>query len=476
MRWSIRNQILVAVSLLLLLAVAGTAAATALLAARRSDAERLRELQRLVQTLGDAQFPYTGSVLQKMHGLSGAEFVAQGASGQIAASTLPAKIEPANLLGAAPDATTFMHLSEFPITMLAGRSYFAARVRGNGAAGVHSLYILYPVQSWQEARWDAMWPPLAVGSVAFVLAFAVSAWLAHRSAARIGLVRELFSKLVAQQFPTVPAQPPHDEIYDLQIAANQLSARLAGMQEGIRRTERLRLLAQLAGGLAHQLRNAATGARMALQLHQRRCPSPAHEESLAVALRQLTLMETQISGLLSLGHPTQRSSQPGNLQEILSEMERLLQPVCRHAKVDFSIAVAMSREDADVSDSDEIRAALLNLALNAIEAAGAGGRARIEAESEDGHVRIRVIDSGSGPPSSLRESLFEPFATSKPEGVGLGLALAQQAAVRRGGSLTWSREAECTTFVMTWPVDRVSADRDPPDPCPVHAPASLQQL
>ena len=55
-------------------------------------------------------------------------------------------------------------------------------------------------------------------------------------------------------------------------------------------------------------------------------------------------------------------------------------------------------------------------------------------------VIVEVADSGPGPPPELADSLCEAFVTSKPEGVGLGLALAQRVAADHGGRLSWSRE------------------------------------
>ena len=110
-----------------------------------------------------------------------------------------------------------------------------------------------------------------------------------------------------------------------------------------------------------------------------------------------------------------------------------------------------------------MRAGLLNLVLNAIEAAGNGGRAPL-ARANAEPLAGRVGDSGKGPPAAVRSTLFEPFVTSKPEGIGLGLALAQAAAQEHGGELSWSRIDGQTIFTMS-----LAAAGGPADDSPVVA-------
>ena len=102
-------------------------------------------------------------------------------------------------------------------------------------------------------------------------------------------------------------------------------------------------------------------------------------------------------------------------------------------------------------DRTSLRAAILNLTLNAIDAAGPGGEIGLEVRNVGGAVEVEVADNGPGPPSELACSLFEPFVTSKPEGVGLGLALARQVATDSGGTLSWSRSGKETRFRLTVP-------------------------
>src|SRR6185436_14855659 len=91
----------------------------------------------------------------------------------------------------------------------------------------------------------------------------------------------------------------NDELLDLGRSVNEMAQRLAHFQETSRRTERLRLLGQVSGGLAHQLRNGVAGARLAVQLHAQDCPAGADHEALTVALRQLSLVEMHLKKFLN---------------------------------------------------------------------------------------------------------------------------------------------------------------------------------
>ena len=91
--------------------------------------------------------------------------------------------------------------------------------------------------------------------------------------------------------------------------------------------------------------------------------------------------------------------------------------------------------------------ALDNLLRNAIEATVAAKdlgrqptpRVRVAARAEGDSARVVVEDNAGGPPSGFEEQLFQPFVTSKPKGIGLGLSMARQAVERQGGHLGFER-------------------------------------
>ena len=444
-----------------ILAVATIAVSAAWFSAQRIERATLRQLSNIVGTLSTSTLTYTAPILKKMQGLSGAEFVALSPNNKVVAATVPLNQDMLAESKNAPLIAAGKSFSEFVSLQNGDTRYFTARIRADGAANVGTLLVLYPEASWREARWEAVWPPLVIGGVTILLVVAISVWLAHRISSRVQFVQQLLAEIASGRFPQIETDGALrsgvgnsrrlNELDALIDSAGELSLQLQSLQETIRQTERVRTLAQLAGGLAHQLRNCVTGARMAIQLHNRRCGMASQDETLEVALRQLTLTEQHIKGLLSLSHKDETPAASGSLPDLLNDIDRLMRPHALHAHVSFDVVFDLPKSVV-IPDVEQFRTASLNLALNAIEAAGKDGDVLIESKASSNAITITFSDSGPGPPDQLAETLFDPFVTSKPEGVGLGLALAKRVAVENHGQLTWQRCEQRTVFSLTIPL------------------------
>ena len=114
---------------------------------------------------------------------------------------------------------------------------------------------------------------------------------------------------------------------------------------------------------------------------------------------------------------------------------------------------------------EDLTHSVVNLLLNAIEAAakrqalaGKPASVRIELRRSDESATLEVLDSGSGPDAGVASRVFEPFASNKPEGVGLGLAVVRSTVEAGGGAVAWDRVGGETRFVVQMPL--VIGDRE----------------
>jgi signal transduction histidine kinase len=446
MRLRIRLQLLIPL-LAILTGVIGLGAWTAVTAAERAGRRQIEtHVRKIAQTACEAKFPLTDNVLQLIKGFSGADLVVFQEGKRFATLPVTAEELPATVND------NWQSLQLGPLADVKGQSYFCTGVRlpaSESKAG-GALYILYPEALWREALWQALRMELALmagGGLASVLLAIV---VAHRVGRRIADLERRTRLIAAGDFSPMPLPRWHDELHDLSQSVNEMAARLAQLQETIAKTERLRLLGQVSGGLAHQIRNGITGARLAMQVHAR--SGQADAEALDVALRQLTLVEKQLQRFLNLGKAEEPRHASCSVKQLIDETVGLVGPQCRHAHIELRWQPPAS--DAVVqADADQLGHLLLNILGNAVDAAGPGGSVDVTLEvAQAGRCIIAISDSGSGPTPEVAARLFEPFVTGKKDGVGLGLAVARQIAEAHGGQLEWRRENERTVFRISLPL------------------------
>jgi len=455
MRFSIRYQLLVPI-LALMLGLVGASAWSAFASGQRARRQIEKQIDDIETAVNSATFPLNAQTLQLMKGMSGAEFLLCDAKGrpirddenQLLAATLPEAPEDLPSPSAGPHFDTLVRIGE--------KSYLCGGWHPTNRPGRPILYLFFPESLWREAIWQALRPALALGIVGVVVAIFLSVLLTRSLGRRIDELERRTRLIAAGDFSPMPLPTRNDELRDLGGSVNEMAQRLAQYQETIRQTERLRLLGQVSGGLAHQLRNGVAGARLAVQLHTQDCPATGDQESLTVALRQLALVEMHLKRFLDLGKAIELQRKPGVLDEILRETLELLGPQARHAHIDLRILPPEKQGIAMMCDSGQLGQLFLNVVMNAMEAAGPNGWVEVRwgaASSQTAFVEVR--DSGPGPNPDVAARLFEPFVTGKREGVGLGLAVARQVVEAHGGSIRWTREKDCTCFRIELPVHAI---------------------
>jgi nitrogen fixation/metabolism regulation signal transduction histidine kinase len=484
MRWPIRLQLLLPMLSVVIVAIIGSSVVSAVLVANSVRQRQEENLARVVTTLTDASFPLTESVLTKMSGLSGAKFIVFDATGAVQAASHSFAGTDLGSLRQLPRTRKLAGFAEGNALALGGDNYLAALLlvpnRGGTEAGPVSLAVLYPEEQWSAVRRQAIYPLLLVGAAAVLAAMVVTALLARRVVRPLEFLRHQAAAIEQGDFRPMPLARRNDEIQDLARSINHMVERLARYEADVRQNERLRTLGQLGAGMAHQIRNAATGARLALDLHRRVCSAEDDCETLDVAIRQMALMETYLQRFLTLGRPRQVRPaslvrRPLELATVVEEVLPLVRPACEHAQIGLQFA-RPGESFVVAGDSHAIGQLLINLLLNAIDAASAesetgllpGEIAAVQANGSsrfvrveivrqaDGRIACRVSDTGRGPDAAISAQLGEPFVTDKPDGTGLGLAVVRQIAEEHGAELSWRREGALTQFTVAFPVARDS--------------------
>jgi two-component system, NtrC family, sensor histidine kinase HydH len=200
--------------------------------------------------------------------------------------------------------------------------------------------------------------------------------------------------------------------------------------------EKLAALGQLASAIAHEVRNPLAVIRSAAQ--NLRDTVPAGD---ADARRACTFITEEsdrlgnlINALLAFARPLHISPVRVPIAELFERtvVATSEETSAKHVRVERPA----QRELGAISvDPDLMTQVFVGLVANAIEAVAAGGEVRLEVQPDHGRVELAVADSGPGVPPELRKRVFEPFFTTRAEGIGLGLAIARQIVEAHGGSI-----------------------------------------
>lgn len=226
-------------------------------------------------------------------------------------------------------------------------------------------------------------------------------------------------------------------------------------------------------GLAHEIRNPLGGLRGAAQLLERELPDEELQEYTRVIMREADRLRSLVDALL--GSPKALQTRPHNVHELLAHVMRLItaeNQAERRGNTAIKCDYDPSLPDISV-DSDQLIQVLLNISRNAVTAMHAGSetqstqlllRTRALRQYTLNSTRHRLVlkidieDNGPGIPAHLRERLFFPLVSGKTSGHGLGLAIAQEIAMRHGGLIEYDSRPGRTVFSILLPYQALTGE------------------
>lgn len=239
-------------------------------------------------------------------------------------------------------------------------------------------------------------------------------------------------------------------------------SRVRELEETLRRADQLSMLATLAAGLAHEIRNPLGGIKGAAQLlaMELREDSPLQEYT-RVMVKETERINGIIEELMDLGKPRPAVMGEVNLPRVLDDIVLLQKEAARGCNIDFSLSLDPSIPPVH-GDENLLTRLFLNLVKNAREAVAQNGRIEIECKiSAEYHmttpgnrpsplVLVRIRDTGCGIPADEIERIFTPYYTTKPKGSGLGLAICQKIVEDHRGFLKLTSTPGEGTEIAVW--------------------------
>jgi signal transduction histidine kinase len=212
--------------------------------------------------------------------------------------------------------------------------------------------------------------------------------------------------------------------------------RLERLDQSVRRLDRLAALGGLAAEIAHEVRNPLATLQTFLQLLPERREDPEFlTRYVDVVTGELRRMDRLLDRIVETARPA------GDDDDASAEVGPSLDAVCellRPRAVARGVSLTLDAQAAlrvPLSE-DALRQVLLNLVQNAIDATPPGGGVTARVAGRGGQVTVRVSDAGPGIPPALRERIFEPFFSTRPERAGgLGLAITRRIVEESGGAI-----------------------------------------
>jgi two-component system, NtrC family, sensor histidine kinase HydH len=236
-------------------------------------------------------------------------------------------------------------------------------------------------------------------------------------------------------------------------------------EEAVRRSDRLAALGQLSAGLAHELRNPLGTIKVSSEMLGRSvgAENEVAREVAGFIATEVDRCNSLITRFLQFARPLQLQLETADLAQVL---DRAIVSVEREVP-----GIAVYKNYAPEIPPFPVDAELLervfyNLVLNAAQASPPEGAVTVKTRAAGGTAEIAVIDRGAGIDPRQLDTIFNPFFTTKPAGVGLGLAIVSKIVDEHGGKITVESElGKGSVFRVLLPIERPKPS-EPPESSP----------
>jgi len=285
---------------------------------------------------------------------------------------------------------------------------------------------------------------IALASLIFALGIVFSYFLADRYVRPVHAVAEAAQNVAARGLEPVPETSRRDEIGLLTRSFNDMVTQLQRArqrEQELNRLERFTALGQLAGSLAHEIKNPLNFISLAVdQIRNRYAPSGEGER--ASFLRQVAMIKDEVRRLSALiqnfldyGKPIEIRPAPTDVRALVHDVLALGESKMKSQDIVVREECAVDRVVLNV-DAEKLRTCFVNVVSNAIAAMPEGGTLTVSFREVQEQLEIAFKDTGVGMTAEVAQRVFEPFFTTKLDGIGLGLFTSRAIVSKHGGTIS----------------------------------------
>ena len=235
----------------------------------------------------------------------------------------------------------------------------------------------------------------------------------------------------------------------------QANRELREAQAEVQRSERLAALGQLSAGLAHEIRNPLGVISASAEILEKNVATENEvaREVFGFIRSEVHRTNELVTRFLNFTRPSPLQKETADLNDVVRRAVSQLMEQVKSRTGDIQIKQDLHELPRFSFDATLIESAVLNLLLNGYEAMSAGGTLLVRTRRDGSMARIEVVDSGVGIKQDQMENIFNPFFTTKPDGVGLGLAMVSKFVDSHGGKISVSSKAgQGATFRILLPL------------------------
>lgn len=231
------------------------------------------------------------------------------------------------------------------------------------------------------------------------------------------------------------------------LKVEKVSKEMLEMERQLAHDDRLRVLGQLSAGIAHEIRNPLAAIKSGISMIK---SGKSSEQVTDILTEEIEQLNSFVERFLQYARFGAGSHDEFELETFCGELCELINLAAAGKGVRLRFETDFPEDTKICADKNSLKQALLNLAINGIEAASENPEAVLSmtTSADENMVTFTVTDNGTGIDDDVLDKIFEPFFTTKAEGTGLGLALAAKTASEHNGTLRAEKKEKGTSFIM----------------------------